>query len=258
MKYYSLVSELKNIIKNAGEIIMQHYGKEHFTQIKQDSSPVTIGDKKSDEFLKEALFKLDKKIPYISEENENSKIQDLYWLVDPLDGTKSFIKNGNNFVVNIALIENGVPILGLIYSPIKKQLFYSDGANAYREFKGKIVTLKVQNIDLNNFIVTSSSFHKGGEEETLLKKFEGRIKQNISISSAYKFCMLAEGSAHLYPRLFPTSYWDIASGNAIVKAVGLQMVDLNANDIKYTNQNFLSPYFIAGHKSLIDEIFKTK
>jgi 3'(2'), 5'-bisphosphate nucleotidase len=253
MKYSSLIPELKKIIVQAGEIVMGYYQSSYATEIKQDNSPVTIADKESDKFLKTELLKLDKKITYVSEENLNNKSSKLFWLVDPLDGTKSFMKKGKNFVINIALIENGVPVLGLIYAPYKKELYYSDGKKSYEEIQGLTKELKKPTFDRNAINIASSQFHSNVETERFLEKIKGRVKENIAISSAYKFCLLAKGEVDLYPRFGNTSFWDVASGHAIIKTVGLEMVDLNGKELIYSNKNFLTPYFMAGHKELIEE-----
>ncbi len=259
----------------AGEAIMGVYNSEILVEFKEDNSPLTLADKQANEVITNLL----KETPYpiLSEEGKSipyseRKDWERFWLVDPLDGTKEFIKRNGEFTVNIALIENGVPILGVIYVPVTDCLYFSTkerGAyivndhNLDFEFE-----LQINNPDEPNemkilkhsgtklpmkhntrpFTAVASRSHLSAETESFintLKEKHGQVEL-ISSGSSLKLCIVAEGKADVYPRLAPTMEWDTAAGHAIAEAAGKQVLDYTTGmPLTYNKENLLNPSFIV-------------
>lgn len=251
---------------NAGAIIMDIYENQIVAvETKADNSPVTIADQKANDSIEEALQST--QIPIMSEEGEHAKYEvrkqwQQCWIVDPLDGTKQFIKRNGEFTVNIALVENGKPLLGVIYIPATKSLYYAITA-AQKAFKIELAEHSItenmlqQAIEIfpatesDTMTITSSSSYTNEQVLDLIAKFEGEQKQVklIKAGSSLKFCLLAEGKASYYPRYAPTMEWDTAAGQAICNAVGLEIYAVETNEpLKYNKENLLNPWFIARKK----------
>lgn len=230
---------------------------------KDDNSPLTIADKESNEIIKKFLFQTN--IPIISEEIKNAdfserKNWDLCWIVDPLDGTKEFIKRNGQFTVNIALVENGKPIFGVIYVPVTKEL-YVGLVNENKSLYYKVVTedfsidnfarnsIELKPIKEQNIInVVCSNSHLNEETQlyidNLKKQFE--VVNSVNAGSSLKFCLVASGKAQVYPRLAPTMEWDTAAGHAICYAVGVKVISQITNkELIYNKENLLNPSFIV-------------
>lgn len=249
---------------NAGKEIIEIYKNDFDVELKDDSSPLTIADKNANSIINLYLIKTN--IPIISEENKQTdysirKEWDLCWIVDPLDGTKEFIKKNGEFTVNIALIKNNKPILGIIYVPVTKELFYgnSDTKKAYKLtvyeyfdsdelYSQSDKIIRIPNQDQNHLRIVGSRSHMNKETEEFVRSME---KQNnkiniVSKGSSLKFCIVAEGKADIYPRFAPTMEWDTAAGHAICNAVGIQIIDKNTNkELLYNKENLLNPSFIS-------------
>jgi 3'(2'), 5'-bisphosphate nucleotidase len=216
---------INKIAFEAGKEILEVYNKEDFqVEIKSDKSPLTIADKISHSIIKEFLTKHYPDIPVLSEEGKETPFEErrnwkLFWLVDPLDGTKEFIKRNGEFTVNIALIKKNAPILGVIYIPVKSLLYYgSQGEGAFKinaDGNKEKIRVKPQS---NELIAVKSKSHSSESEDKFLSRFT--IKNTISAGSSLKFCMVAEGKADIYYRGGPTWEWDTAAGHAIVEAAG--------------------------------------
>ena len=247
----------------AGKAILAVYGTSFNVEIKGDNSPLTLADKNANDvinnYLKETPF------PIISEENKQIDFSErknwkTCWIVDPLDGTKEFIKRNGEFTVNIALIKNGNPILGVIYVPVSKTLYFTseDALNSYRiDLEDENVTvdyildnasaIKPQTNKLSTVKIVGSRSHLN--EET--KKFISEISTTkqveiVSKGSSLKFCLVAEGKANIYPRYAPTMEWDTAAGQAICQAAGVQVLDNNTKEpLQYNKENLLNPYFLV-------------
>lgn len=239
----------------AGEEILRIYSLGFEVEIKTDNSPVTIADKSADKIITKILKASD--LPIISEESaipdySIRKNWELYWLVDPLDGTKEFIKRNGEFTVNIALIENRIPVLGVIYLPVDKILYFtsSDGTCSYKiTLSDKVVGIKeIMKNALKIFPekvtktikILASRSHLNKETQ----EFSASIEKDqeieiINKGSSLKFCMIAEGLAHLYPRFGPTMEWDTAAGDAICSAVGVSVIDQNTKLKMLYNKNSL-------------------
>lgn len=219
---------LTDIAKRAGMAILEIYNDESkygSMELKSDSSPLTLADKKSHLIIANALSEKYPQIPVLSEEGKMTdyavrKSWDCFWLVDPLDGTKEFLKRNGEFTVNIALIENGYPVFGVIYVPVTNTFYIGDLKNKKAlkiHANGREEILKVNNKTEGRIAVGSRS-HASVEESDLLKSYD--VVDVISVGSSLKFCMVAEGKADIYYRHGPTMEWDTAAGQAIVEAAG--------------------------------------
>ena len=249
----------------AGQVIMEVYEKPHFkSELKQDRSPLTEADMAANKVINSSLANTG--YPIISEENKNSdynirKNWEYCWIVDPLDGTKEFIKRNGEFTVNIALCKNGLPILGVIYVPVSKELYYADvqKKEAYKtiiDHDHRMVagvcdaTDRIFPAKTNKKLIRVVGSRSHMDQTTL--DFISALEQThekveiVSTGSSLKFCLVAEGSADIYPRFAPTMEWDTAAGQAICSAVGLQVV---ARDTKkpmhYNKADLHNPYFIV-------------
>jgi 3'(2'), 5'-bisphosphate nucleotidase len=230
--------KLKNISKQAGDAIMKIYSMEDFsavTDFKADNSPLTLADQHAHEIIAAGLAEQFPDIPVLSEEGKDipfneRKSWDLFWLVDPLDGTKEFISRNGEFTVNIALIHNQQPAAGIIYVPATGTFYYgSKESGAFKEENNHMLALSV-NQRKENFIAVGSRSHSAPEEQELMLRLG--VKEFVSKGSSLKFCMVAEGKADLYYRHGPTMEWDTAAGQAIVEAAG--GVVLNADKFSFT------------------------
>ena len=258
MDLSTLILPLNNIAICAGKIILTYYKNLKNIEIKDDNSPLTEADLESNAFIIKKLKQIDPAIPILTEESlvewSARKKWSTYWLVDPLDGTKEFINQNGEFTVNIALIQNNKPTLGIIYAPALSTLYY-----AYKNFGS--YKLSCSNI-LNN-LDDSKKIHvnKKNKSDHLLvigsrshsnENFNRWIDDNIENyeivkkGSSLKFCNIADGNADIYPRFGLTSEWDIAAGQIILKEAGGDIKSIDNKEIVYnTKENILNPYFIA-------------
>ncbi|WP_026452255.1 3'(2'),5'-bisphosphate nucleotidase CysQ [Aequorivita capsosiphonis] len=246
----------------AGKRIMEIYENESFdVDFKSDNSPLTKADLASHEIIISHLKETD--IPILSEEGKHlsydiRKTWDKLWIVDPIDGTKEFIKKNGEFTVNIALVENQIPILGIIYVPVLKQLYFaSKELGAFKladitAFSSLETILKTADklplaIEKENFTVVASKSHLSKETEDYIAELEKEHGKVITISkgSSLKLCMVAEGIADQYPRFAPTMEWDTAAGQAICKYAGKTVYDFNTQEeMLYNRENLLNNWFL--------------
>jgi len=262
---------MKNLIQtaiqasiDAGKAILEVYNSGNFeVELKSDNSPLTLADRKAHNVIVSYLNKTG--IQILSEEGrgipyEERKNWNRFWLVDPLDGTKEFVKRNGEFTVNIALIENGKPIMGVIYVPVTDVLYVGSSAGgAYRvekvsNFDAKVEILQAaQKLPIDrkdkSYKVVASRSHMSKETEEYVEKLRQEYEnvEIVSKGSSLKLCLVAEGNADIYPRFGPTSEWDTAAGHAVVLASGGKVV-LAENETKeliYNKENILNPYFIA-------------
>jgi len=255
MKYnIDLICE---IAIEAGNEIMKIYKNEDLQlSFKEDSSPLTIADQKSNECIINYLSKYFPDTPIISEEErevsyEERKHYNYYFCVDPLDGTKEFIKRNGEFTVNIALIRDRFPIFGVIYAPVLNKLYWGDFQKGAYSIETGNDSNNIMKIDTKSQLFVNKDFSKGltavvsrshaGNEEELIQ--QNNIKKTISIGSALKFCMLAEGKADVYIRTGPTMEWDTAAGQAIIEAAGGIVLDKNKLRFIYNKKNLLNGSF---------------
>ena len=248
---YLLKSILEISIK-AGEIILDIYKSDFSNSIrhKSDNSPVTIADKKANEFIVGELARISPEIPVIAEESKQidfsrRKNFDYFWLVDPLDGTKEFIKKNGDFTVNIALIKEKEPIMGAVYVPVEQKLYWAlKGHNAFVKTGQNIEIIHTSMLSKENIRILLSRSHL--DEKTLihLKKFDNPIIDYRG--SALKFLLIAEGKADLYFRYTPTMEWDTAASHIILKEAGGNIFDINTNkELVYNKESLINPGFIA-------------
>ena len=249
----------------AGEAIMKVYSNKFDVVYKEDESPLTLADKNANKIINKHLVK--SKIPIISEENkiltyEERKNWKQCWIVDPLDGTKEFIKRNGEFTVNIALIKNNKPIIGVIYVPASKTLYFTSD-NSSKSYKASLKTniiiideifnnaVEIFPSEKNNNIlrIVGSRSHLNDTTKNYISKIEKKNKTKIvSKGSSLKFCIVAEGGAEIYPRFAPTMEWDTAAGQAICEAVGVKVIDVTTNEpLKYNKQNLLNPHFLVSN-----------
>ncbi len=241
------IDELQTIAYTAGREILRIYHETDFgdhIDYKSDNSPLTLADKASHEIIQKALQKLYPDIPVLSEEGrdmpyEERKSWTSFWLVDPLDGTKEFIKRNGEFTVNIALIHERYPVFGLVYAPELNSMYVGDAesGSAYKIDDGGIRTeLKVNNRKTGRIAVRSRS-HASAEEEQLLEKYGS--SDNIAVGSALKFCMVAEGKADIYYRHGPTMEWDTGAGQAVTEQAGGRLLRIPDMERFYYNKKDL-------------------
>src|SRR5690554_3965592 len=243
----------------AGTSILKVYETDFDVEIKGDKSPLTLADNHANDVINSFFGPTE--IPIISEENKQLPFSDRKdwnrcWIVDPLDGTKEFLKRNGEFTVNIALIEKGVPVLGVIYVPVSKTLYFTADSHT-----SKKIVLTSQDSPIDNILeqaeeilpqpingivkIVGSRSHLNDDTARFISEIEKESKVEIvSMGSSLKFCMVAEGLAHIYPRYAPTMEWDTAAGDAICRAVGLQVVDqATGAALKYNKPNLLNNYF---------------
>ncbi len=257
-----------NIARQAGDAIMAIYEGDHAVEYKDDKSPLTAADKASHEVIVAGVQKNFPNIPILSEEGkdipyEERKDWNRFWLVDPLDGTKEFIKRNGEFTVNIALIENNQPVLGVVYVPVQEKLYLGVvGEGAWIQKQGsrsqesgsslEPATLNLQPIQVRQadndkgLTVVMSRSHSSLELEEYLKNIN--VAEAMPVGSSLKLCVVAEGKADLYPRLGPTMEWDTGAGHAVVVAAGGSVRTLQGDDLVYNKNNLLNPYFFVKNK----------
>jgi 3'(2'), 5'-bisphosphate nucleotidase len=257
------IHKINSIAQKAGDEIMKIYQQDFEVDYKADNSPITKADIKSNEIITESLKDLHPEIPILSEENKQisykiRKNWEYFWLIDPLDGTKEFVKTNGEFTVNIALIYKNMPVLGIVYAPALNLIYYAQkDRGAFKQEKNK----KPQRLPIYNHIrndilkvVVSKSHYN---QET--KKFVDNLKNQyekiefINIGSSLKFCLIAEGKADIYPRLAPTMEWDTAAGQAVVEEAGGEVVKFKIKtSLKYHKEDLLNPWFITKGSNMIN------
>lgn len=248
--YRRFSPSLVDIAKQAGDAILKHYEGVASVTIKADKSPVTDADIAAHTIITNALTKLTPEIPVISEENEifldSAKLPTRFWLVDPLDGTKSFIKKTGEFTVNIGLIENNKPVMGVVYVPVKGDMYFTgeDGAAYQKMYNHKNPRkIQVRTPPKDGLVVVASQSHRNPETDDYIKTL--KVKELISAASSLKFCVIASGGADVYPRLGTTMEWDTAAAHAILEAAGGSVHTLEGGAFTYGKPEFRNGYFIA-------------
>ncbi len=249
-----IIEKLKNIANEAGNAILEVYNNSSDVQIEQkaDDSPLTLADRKSNEVICKGLSAFQDKYPIVSEENrevpyDERKNYRYYWLVDPLDGTKEFIKRNGEFTVNIALIEYDRPILGIVYAPFLDEMYWAVKNRGAFFDKGSLdekIKANKFNTKSNGLRVLASRSHLNESTELFMKKLNN--PEIVSKGSSLKFIMLAKGEADLYPRMAPTMEWDTAAAQIVLEEAGGQV--LNASTLlplRYNKSSLTNPYFIA-------------
>ncbi|MAW21178.1 MAG: 3'(2'),5'-bisphosphate nucleotidase [Flavobacteriales bacterium] len=245
-----------------GQSIMDVYSSDFSVEYKDDKSPLTLADRNCNEVIGKYLIGTG--IPFLSEEGikipfEERKDWEYSWLVDPLDGTKEFIKRNGEFTVNIALIHNQNPVLGVIYVPVKEELYFAlEGLGSYKINQNTIIDNIEElisqsnrlpiNYNRNNYVVVGSRSHMSKATQSFFEekqKEHGNIEV-MEIGSSLKLCMVAEGKADAYARYAPTMEWDTGAGHAIAKYAGFTVKRYNSSDdVIYNKQDLLNPWFLV-------------
>jgi len=261
-----LITAIKASLE-AGKVIMEVYDSVFEVEYKDDKSPLTQADKKANDIINSFLVPTG--IPIISEENKQTnyserKNWDTCWVVDPVDGTKEFIKRNGEFTVNIALIINGKPELGVIYVPAIRTLYFAD-VNQKAAYKTELsshnaaikdvlrwsIPLKPKTGKEKTIQVVGSRSHMSQETLDFVENLKGQGKavEIVSKGSSLKFCLVAEGNADVYPRYAPTMEWDTAAGQAICNAVNIDVISKETNKpLLYNKENLLNPWFLVAKK----------
>ncbi len=235
------------IARGAGAIIMHHFHHGYASGQKEDKSPVTEADIAANAYICKELQALAPHIPIIAEEDETlgEGGHALFWLVDPLDGTRSFVRGEPEFTVNIGLIKDGKPVLGVIYAPPQDLLYFgAAGQGAFRQTgAGKPEPIEARKPASDGLVVVRSKSHANASTAAYLESLH--IKEIIPGSSSIKLCKVAEGSADLYPRFGRTMEWDTAAGHAILDAAGGRVETPTGEILRYGKPGFENPHFIA-------------
>ena len=244
------IEEIKQLALSAGQAIMEIYEQDFEVEYKDDKSPLTEADKVSNEIICTKLQALYPQIPIMSEENKQTEYEvrkdwEYYWCIDPIDGTKEFIKKNGEFTVNIALIHQNKPVLGVVYAPALGDLYYAkQGVGAYKNEQQ--LPLQKNEDPSDTLHVVASKSHLSQETQAFIDNLETEKIEQVSIGSSLKLCMVATGEADIYPRLAPTMEWDTAAADAIVRESG-KMTYRYENDepVIYNKENLLNPWFVV-------------
>lgn len=246
----ALTSAITKLAREAGDKILAIYEQDFDVKIKSDSSPVTEADTAAEKIILAGLKKIAPDIPVLAEEsNAAGNIVDLsggiFWLVDPLDGTKEFVHKRGEFTVNIALIEQGAPTLGVIHVPVKNTTYFAQGPGKVwrQDGDGTPFPIETRIAPDHGLTVVASRSHRTPETDDYIKKF--KVAELISAGSSLKLCLLAEGKADLYPRFGRTMEWDIGAGQAILEAAGGCVETLDGTPLRYGKDGHDNPFFIA-------------
>lgn len=240
------------LAQKAGDAIMRIYEEaDHGVEMKGDNDPLTRADLESHRIIMEGLAKLTPDIPVISEEGEEVEYADRYdwtrfWLVDPLDGTKEFIKRNGEFTVNIALVAGKQPMFGVVHVPVEG-VTYVGGSGAHKIVNGEATEITVQPQTTPLRVVGSRS-HTSPEMDAFLENLGEH--EFVAAGSSLKFCRVAEGSADLYPRFVPTMEWDTAAGHAVLVSAGGSVRRADGGPFNYNKENLLNPFFIASGQGI--------
>ncbi|KGX93923.1 3'-5'-bisphosphate nucleotidase [Pontibacillus halophilus JSM 076056 = DSM 19796] len=260
--------EVIEIAVEAGNAILEVYhAGDVEVQYKEDQSPLTIADQRSHDVIFRKLAEQTPEIPVLSEEGgelayEQRVDWERFWLIDPLDGTKEFIKGNGEFAINIALVENGIPILGVIYAPVLDVVYFAEqGEGAYKlegvknktDFSQDSISLPILSNRTKTSVVTSRS-HLSQETKDYIRRLEQHVGEVelTSAGSALKMCLVAEGKADVYPRFGPTMEWDTCAGHAIMLEVGGDIIQVDSHQpLQYNKQDLLNPWFIVRREGFV-------
>ncbi len=244
----TLTDAIVDVAREAGEIVMEVFHSNFVVRAKADKSPVTLADERAEAFIVERLNVLAPGIPIVGEElyaaGQRPDISGgVFWLVDALDGTSEFTKRGQDFTVNIALIEHGVPTIGVVHAPALGFTCWGSPQGAFRKTgDGPVERIAARQPRPDGLIAVISKSHASNEAEYLKDE---KLAGSVNRGSSLKFCLVAAGEADIYPRLGPTSEWDIAAGHALLSAAGGSVTQIDGSAIAYGKANVLNPHFVA-------------
>jgi 3'(2'), 5'-bisphosphate nucleotidase len=245
-----LLDRVIPIARAAGALVMEVYATDFEVAAKRDATPVTGADRRAEALIEAALARIAPRWPIVSEEaacaGRVPEVGERFWLVDPLDGTREFIARNGEFTVNVALVERGAPLLGVVLAPALGRLFAAvAGVGAFAEDAAQRRTaLKSRRVPEAGLTVVSSRSH--GDREALAAFLSGRlVAEERTVGSSLKLCLVAGGEADLYPRFGATMEWDTAAGHAILCAAGGRIAALNGAELRYGKRGFVNPPFVA-------------
>ncbi len=252
------VESLLDLARSAGDAILQIYETDFAVQSKSDQSPLTAADMASHRIIDQGLRSLTPDIPILSEESSTVPFAERrqwqrYWLVDPLDGTKEFVKRNGEFTVNIALVEGHTPVLGVVHVPVKDLVYYgAKDRGAWRKAAhADAVPIRVCPQRRDPVQVAGSRSHAGESLQNFLRRLGPH--EIVSMGSSLKLCLVADGTADLYPRLGPTSEWDTGAAQAVVEAAGGRVTDTELHPLSYnTKESLLNPHFLVFGDTSVD------
>ncbi len=245
----SLLDALVPLIREAGALVMGVYATDFDVEIKDDESPVTLADQCAEKVIFEGLRRITPEIPVVGEEaasvGDIPDVSNRFWLVDPIDGTKEFISRNGEFTVNIALVDHGVPVLGLVLAPAIGRLFAgAAGQGAWVEDDGGRRPIAARRVPPEGLTVVGSRHH--GDDAAVDALLAGRlIAAHRTVGSSLKLCLVAEGAADVYPRFGRTMEWDTAAGDAVLRAAGGAVRALDGALLRYGKPEFENPDFAA-------------
>lgn len=247
----SLLESIINIAVKAGKATLEFYHEDVDVSLKDDQSPITEADLASHRIIVNGIKKLDPNTPLISEEGEIPDYEvrkdwTKFWIVDPLDGTKEFIKRNGEYTINIALVEDGTPVMGVVYAPIREVLYYAshEGGAWKKEGDGEAIQIFSEPAHKDRPLkVVSSRSHGSDKLSEYLKEFQ--VEDHVFAGSSLKFCLVAEGKADIYPRFVPTMEWDVAAGDCVYRYSARNGAH-HHNQIKYNKPSLLNDGFVIG------------
>ena len=252
----ALLALAKEAALLGGREIMDVYQNDFDVVHKEDNSPLTIADQRANRVIEEHLKTTE--IPILSEEGihldyDTRKKWEYLWIVDPLDGTKEFIKRNGEFTVNIALVKNGLPILGVIYVPVKNWMYFGNSKGSFKQINNEVIKLPFS-VAHRPYTAVGSRSHPSKETADFcdqLKKEKGEVNV-VSMGSSLKICLVAEGTADVYPRFAPTMEWDTAAGHAILSGAGGYVIKIEDKEpLRYGKPGYKNPFFVAASKHVI-------
>ncbi|MEA1917907.1 MAG: 3'(2'),5'-bisphosphate nucleotidase CysQ [Campylobacterota bacterium] len=247
------LKKIEQIAVEAGEAILEIYNEEFEVNFKDDNSPLTKADLKSNEIICEALKKLYPTIEIMSEEDDETQYEvrkcwKSYWCIDPLDGTKEFVKRNGEFTVNIALMQDNRPVLGVVYAPVLKDMYSAKkGVGA---FKNGIQIVQNSSLHVRDkYVVVASNSHMNDETKKYIEELKKtKDVELVNIGSSLKFCLVAEGVADEYPRFAPTMEWDSAAAHSVLLECGKNIISVFDNEeLKYNKKSLVNSGFIVRH-----------
>ena len=252
---HPLVNAVLELVQEAGQATLPYWQADVAVQTKADESPVTAADIAAHKVLETGLLALDASIPVLSEEDCEIALSTReqwtrWWLVDPLDGTKEFISGSDEYTVNVALIEHGRVVFGVVGVPVTSAIYYGGAEfGAFcRDADGATRSLHMRSAPQDELAVVASKRHSSPEQEALLERLAKSFPalRLVNVGSSLKFCQMAEGAADLYPRLAPTSQWDTAAAQGVLEGAGGQVLNLQGQPLTYEAQeSYLNPFFVA-------------
>ena len=256
------VDEIVRLARRAGREILEVYDQEDFeVESKGDGSPLTLADRRAHTAIESGLRELTPGIPVLSEESAEEVMAErqkwsTFWLVDPLDGTREFVRRNGEFTVNIALISDGRPVLGVVHTPVSgvSHMGTLDGG-AFRQLPGEEPEpIRVRTLDLGRLTMVASRSHAGEHVIRYREALErlGATVELTSMGSSLKICLVAEGRADVYPRLGPTSEWDTAAAHCVLAAAGGRLTRIDGSPLEYNKPDILNPWFIASGDPAFD------